>query len=78
MEAMRESRVDRRFDALKRQLDFDSRQSDRRSDRLEADLRDLKTVVVAEARSTQLLIFQLGVAIMLVLLIGFAMIASRL
>jgi hypothetical protein len=74
MDAMK----DRQLDELKRRLDYDSRQADRRSDRMETDLRDLRSAVRAESHSTQLLILQLGVTVVLVFLIGFAMIASRL
>ncbi len=74
MDAMK----DRQLEELKRRLDFDSRQADRRSGRMEADIRDLRSSIRAESHSTQLLIFQLRVTVMLVFLIGFATIASRL
>jgi hypothetical protein len=69
---------DHQLDALRRQLDFDSRRADRRSDRMEADLRDLRSAVRAESHSTQMLIFQMSVYVMLALLIGLSVIASRL
>lgn len=74
MDAMK----DHQLGALQHRLDFDSRQADRRSDRTEADLRDLRAAVRAESHSTQMLILQLGIYIMLILLVGFSFIASRL
>jgi len=70
--------TNRQLDDLKRRLDFDSRQADRRSDRMEGDLRDLKSAVRDESRAIQMLIFQFTIYVLVALLIGLSAIASRL
>lgn len=68
----------RQLEELRRRLDSDRRQAERRSDRIGSDLQDLKLAVKDESRAIQMLVFQFTIYVLVALLIGFGAIASRL